>query len=751
MKIPSPDAACVLDAFGEQRFSLQFMLQLHFPRAFLTSVGTALCAVLLFLAVIPSLAQSDMYFYNTNYNLPGNVNYQSSSGSGICGNNFQLVAADVPAASNLYVTALGIYAGTNGEWSGHGTTNGASGAVRTNHMVSIWGPNTSSGGSFSVTVTNVALPAGTPVDANGFAWVNLNPSVSLTPGDYYLLMESIPPASPDAYLTPYSNTNTIPVITVGASGSDPPFKIVQGAWSTSGGYAYTYSTYLGPNLQYTWQPAPGSTQYEASGEAYLFNLSYNTNGSVTVGSGDVGLNFQVVAAEVPSGDTVYITALGFYAVSGSVVDNHTLSLWAPTNKAEAAYSAGQELASVTLNAGTPVDTNGFAWAALSTPVALVAGDYYDLLTTESGSAGSDAYLQPYEGGGTTGPTVIEMTSGSPFAAVIGAYSTSGYAYSYSAYLGPNMQYEIEGPAPVPSSTQSVGPVQTILYSVTDTGVTASITNWGLDTAWTDPDNMQRGLDFMGTNMVNLVRVGFKVDQQLTNNELSASDEATLQSMANMAGMANPNARWDLIVDGTPPAAWYQSGANLVYTNRWVEAMELCQQYYNRSMWMVEPFNEPDYTEWGEGSQQNLYNIMQLLGASTNFPGTYMAGGSTLNCDDAVSWYDAVASLAHVGTTHCLAGSVAGYESFIQTVLANGGLPVNPEVHNLARPSLAQIMGLTARYGGERRSWRAEVLSMPVRENNWDMPRMTPIGRRLPSIAVPTGRCRRFWAVQNEWR
>ncbi|HUA64832.1 MAG TPA: lamin tail domain-containing protein [Alphaproteobacteria bacterium] len=197
-------------------------------------------------------------------------------------------------------------------------------------------------------------------------------------------------------------------------------------------------------------------QDQASGDAYLFNSSYNTNvtGSIADAyTGNIGLNFQVMAADVPSGDTVYITALGFYAVSGAVGANHTLSLWGPSVTSKGNLD-GDNLTNVTLLAGANVDTNAFAWVALNPPIALVAGDYYDLLASVT-SGGPDAYLQPFEGGGTSGPAVIYVSTNSPFAPVIGAYSTSGYAYSGSAYLGPNIQYEIEGPTHVGPSEETI--------------------------------------------------------------------------------------------------------------------------------------------------------------------------------------------------------------------------------------------------------------------------------------------------------
>src|SRR5262249_19078661 len=51
--------------------------------------------------------------------------------------------------------------------------------------------------------------------------------------------------------------------------------------------------------------------------------------------------------------------------------------------------------------------------------------------------------------------------------------------------------------------------------------------------------------------------------------------------------------------------------------------------------------------------------------------------------------------AAVGSTHALYGSVANYVSFIQQVTANGGIPFNPEVHNLAEV----IIGANYGFGG----------------------------------------------------
>jgi hypothetical protein len=70
----------------------------------------------------------------------------------------------------------------------------------------------------------------------------------------------------------------------------------------------------------------------------------------------------------------------------------------------------------------------------------------------------------------------------------------------------------------------------------------------------------------------------------------------------------------------------------------------------------------------------------------------MAGAATFTTDDAASWYDALGGQATVGSTHAY-GSVATYVDFIQHVEANGGVPFDSEVHNLAEVIIGANYGL----------------------------------------------------------
>jgi hypothetical protein len=235
--------------------------------------------------------------------------------------------------------------------------------------------------------------------------------------------------------------------------------------------------------------------------------------------------------------------------------------------------------------------------------------------------------------------------------------------------------------------------QTLVFSPTGTGVTTSITNWGLDTCWPSYDNMQRGLIYMGTNNVTVVRVGFFTDSQLTNNDVSPSDKTNMQYMATLAGMATAATKWDMSIEAGP-CSWYISGVNRVYPDRWAAAIEACQRYYNRSIWSVEGFNEPDYTPNNEGSATDLYNIFGYLQSSGYFPGTYMEGGTTLNDDLAVSWFNTIAGNTSIGSTHCLAGTAGNYVNFIQTVISSNKLAFNPEMHNVCEAIIGANHGFS---------------------------------------------------------
>jgi hypothetical protein len=214
----------------------------------------------------------------------------------------------------------------------------------------------------------------------------------------------------------------------------------------------------------------------------------------------------------------------------------------------------------------------------------------------------------------------------------------------------------------------------LLFDLSSPGVTKGITNWGMSAG--GGATYRAGimdLRHMGTNTVNFAQVRFDASEPLTNNDLAPMQKwnvATSKVLASMATAASN--RWILGFDNTADvASWYRSGEGTVYPERWAALMAAWQRNYNQMFWIAQPFNEPD--SGGQGSQQNLFDIIGYLQGSNDFTETAFGGGSTFDCDQASSWYNFIASRAAVGTTHATRGSVASYVSFIESVLAQGGI------------------------------------------------------------------------------
>lgn len=312
-------------------------------------------AVVLTLAAIPALGQvqasGNVYFENPAYAITNDVN---TGYSGNVGCNFQVY--DVPGADTLTITALGFYAGTNGEWTGSGT-------VANSHTLSLWGPSATPGGNLSANnVTNVTLAAGTAVDANGFAWVTLNPPIALTSGDYYDLLTSVTSGSGnDAYLTPVDSSNNA-VVTLPAS---YPFAIVEGAYSTSG-YAYGNSTYLGPNMQYEVQGPTPLTPPTAAQQLYT-----------PVGTPTRDNYGGAVGCEFETGPTnVIVSHLGYYSTNAASGLNisHQVALF------NSNLSSPAIIGQVDVPSGVSADyyTNNYYWVHLDPPVLLSSNTTYVL-------------------------------------------------------------------------------------------------------------------------------------------------------------------------------------------------------------------------------------------------------------------------------------------------------------------------------------------------------------------------------------
>lgn len=249
---------------------------------------------------------------------------------------------------------------------------------------------------------------------------------------------------------------------------------------------------------------------------------------------------------------------------------------------------------------------------------------------------------------------------------------------------------------------------TVYFSTADVGQTKAITNWGVDTAWPSSDNMRQSIVHMGgTSQIDVVRLNFYIDEALqSDGTLGPNSKARIDNQISIASMAGNKPLALTPNSGDATNSWYLNGNNGVQVDRWVQVITATQQYiaqrYNKTVSAVEPFNEPDY--WpGQGTPQNLNDIMTSLRNTPAFQNAAIMGASTLSSDAAQSWYDHVAGPATHGTTHQLAGSTNSYVNFIQNVQASGDKAYNPELHSLGEV----IYG--AEYGLDGGIWWGSVL------------------------------------------
>ncbi|MEJ5259472.1 MAG: carbohydrate-binding domain-containing protein [Anaerohalosphaeraceae bacterium] len=235
--------------------------------------------------------------------------------------------------------------------------------------------------------------------------------------------------------------------------------------------------------------------------------------------------------------------------------------------------------------------------------------------------------------------------------------------------------------------------ETVSFSTADAGQVKSVPEWGVDTAWPSRDNMRISIAHMGLDAIDIIRLNFYMDEPLTaNGEIADSSKAKINNQLSIAAMAGSKPLMLTPATGDGVHSWYKNGSQ-VWPDRWAQLIEATQAYINRPIAAVEPFNEPDYSPWNQGTPQNLYDILGLLQNSPRFQGTLLGGPSVLNSDTARTWYDVIKSRVHLGSTHQLAGSTNSYVNFLQYVKANGAIPHNPELHSLAEAIYGAEYGL----------------------------------------------------------
>lgn len=259
-----------------------------------------------------------------------------------------------------------------------------------------------------------------------------------------------------------------------------------------------------------------------------------------------------------------------------------------------------------------------------------------------------------------------------------------------------------------AQTTALRPAHSSMYLQPTTGATTIpfdwkekgeefLVRWGMDTAWDNLENVQRGTNYIGKGNLTTGRISFQpsdlVDEngELSENQKKALDARITHIKTSGTTSVEINCDHEVLIAANykgKPEQWY----------RVIKATVKYAQAKGLTVESVAPFNEPDYTAWNEGTKTDFLNICKLIKADPEMQGIRVCGGNTLNCDQALPWYNTLKNYLDEGNTHQLAGSFDNYAKFFQTVKSDGKVATADELHNVGEA----IVGIE--YGMENGIW-----------------------------------------------
>lgn len=240
---------------------------------------------------------------------------------------------------------------------------------------------------------------------------------------------------------------------------------------------------------------------------------------------------------------------------------------------------------------------------------------------------------------------------------------------------------------------------TLLFSTTDEGVKTPVL-WGLDTAWPSEDNVRRGTNHIGKEYLGTGRVSFQPSDLIDENgELSAAQKKDLNNRLRIIALSGVK---DIALNSDHEVLCSYDNAEQHRKNyvgkpaEWIRLFKATVNYCRDkgfNVVSIAPFNEPDYTAWNQGPMSDFKEIARLMKEDEFFEGIRVSGGNTLNCDEALKWYNGLSPYLDEGNTHQLAGSFDNYAKFFETVRANGHYATADELHNVMEAMVGVEYGM----------------------------------------------------------
>ncbi|MCF1192324.1 RICIN domain-containing protein [Mangrovimonas sp. AS39] len=241
----------------------------------------------------------------------------------------------------------------------------------------------------------------------------------------------------------------------------------------------------------------------------------------------------------------------------------------------------------------------------------------------------------------------------------------------------------------------------VVFDVEDAGISKSI-EFGADLAWANEQNFRRNILFMGLDQIDIVRASFQPTYPLIGGtELTQEQIDDLNWRLYLINTyVGPNTNLALNCDHPWVDDWYVGEPE-----NWEQLIQTTAQAFmddGHNIVSIGAFNEPDYG-WGQGTQEDMYDITNLMNNNIFFEDIRLSGGNTLSCDEALSWYNYLLPAGvNEGNTHQLAGSFDGFADFFTTVSSNGDHATDDELHNIVEA----LVGYE--YGMQTGIWWADI-------------------------------------------
>ena len=262
---------------------------------------------------------------------------------------------------------------------------------------------------------------------------------------------------------------------------------------------------------------------------------------------------------------------------------------------------------------------------------------------------------------------------------------------------------------VPTSSSSISAgtwAVHVPYNISDTGTEFNFEigrgGWGWDFFSYQVRNYHKAISKSGYG---IARIGFTGRWSSSNSALSSDQTAALDTELSYAEIAGVTKVFLLCGIGNDGDQVGNAGGtptwNTTQRNNYVADCVRAANYIiskGYTIYAVAPYNEPDFEQTYTGNASNYNTVAGLMQQQSVFAGK-VYGPSTLNANNASSWYNTVKNNINFANTHQLGNdSFANYKSFWQTAKSDGKTLIADEMHNVMEAMVC------ANYGGSAGTW-----------------------------------------------